>query len=154
MLGQNLLNLVQRVWTWLAAHRQIDGWQTFQRADLEAWLQVRAQDGVSNVSIKNDLAQLRSLLRFAEQRGYPVDPGLFRVQPPKKPGIALARYLPEAVYRRLETTLLDATQDATCDARFDRAWFLTLAHTGLRLSELLDLRLDDLNLPGNMAVVR
>ena len=39
-------------------------------------------------------------------------------------------------------------------ACFDRAWFLTLAHTGVRLSELLDLRLGDLNLAAGYATIR
>lgn len=152
-LGRNLFTLVQRVWTWLATHRQVDGWQTFRRADLEAWLQARSQEGVSNVTIQGALAQLRSVLKFAETRGAPLDPGVFRVQPPKK-GMSLPRYLPEAEYRRLETTILEATQSDTYDARLDRAWFLMLAHTGVRLSELLDCRLADLNLATRVAIVR
>lgn len=50
---------------------------------------------------------------------------------------------------------MQATQDdASYDACFDRAWFLTLSHTGMRLSELLDLRLGDLNLPKGNLVIR
>ena len=37
---------------------------------------------------------------------------------------------------------------------FDRGWFLTLAHTGMRLSEMLDLRVDDLNLSAGQATIR
>jgi len=49
---------------------------------------------------------------------------------------------------------LQATEDDTYEAAFDRAWFLTLAHTGIRLSELLDLRLDDLHLAAGYATIR
>ena len=34
------------------------------------------------------------------------------------------------------------------------AWFLTLAHTGMRLSELLALRLDDLDPAAERAILR
>ena len=152
--GSNLISGVRRIWGWLATYRQIEGWETFRRADLEAWLQARHQDGVSVVTIRNDLAQFRSLLKFLEVRDCPLDPGLFRVQPPKQSAKPLPRYLTEADYRWLETNILQATQTDTYNACFNRAWFLTLAHTGVRLSEMLDLRLDDLSLDAGYATVR
>jgi site-specific recombinase XerD len=85
-------------------------------------------------------------LRFLEGRDHPLDPGLFRVKVPKPEANPLPRYLPEADYRWLETNVLQATKGDADNAYFDRAWFLTLAHTGVRLSELLDLRQGDLNL--------
>jgi site-specific recombinase XerD len=154
VLGNNLISVVRRIWNWLATHRRITDWETFHRADLEAWLKARHQDGVSDVTIRNDLAQFRSLLRFLEARDCPLDPGLFRVQPPKQSSKPLPRYLTEADYRWLETNVLQATQSDNYDACFDQAWFLTLAHTGVRLSEMLDLRLGDLNLAGGYATVR
>jgi site-specific recombinase XerD len=89
-----------------------------------------------------------------EMRGYPIDPGLFRVEPPKKEGISLPRYLPEQDYRRLEAIVLEATEADTFNACFDRAWFLTLAHTGIRISEMLALGIEDLDLPEERAIVR
>jgi site-specific recombinase XerD len=151
-LGRNFLSVVRRVWTWLEANRQIEGWETFRRADLQAWLEARC--GVSSVTIQNDLGQIHSLLKFLDVRGCQLDPGLFRVQAPKKGGTALPRYLREADYRRLEATVLQATQGGSYDACFDRAWFLTLAHTGVRISELLALHLDDLSLDAGRATVR
>jgi site-specific recombinase XerD len=153
-IGLNLCGIVRRVWTWLATYRQVEGWETFRRADLEAWLEARSQDGISEVTIRNELGQVRSLLKFIEARDYPLDPGLFRVQPPKKTRATLPRYLSEVEYRRLETVVRQATEADTYAACFDRAWFLTLAHTGVRLSELLDLRLGDLNMAAGYATVR
>ena len=152
-LAQCFIGIICRTWNWLATHRQVEGWETFGRADLEAWLQARSQDGVSNVTIRNDLGQWRMLLKFMEAHDCPLDPGLFRVKPPKT-GTTLPRYLPEADYRRLETTIMQATHGTSYNDHFDRAWFLTLAHTGQRLSELLDWRLGDLNLPAGYATVR
>lgn len=97
---------------------------------------------------------MRMLLRFVEGRGCHVDPGLFRVEPPKRVGVSLPRYLPESEYRLLETTVLESTRADTYNACFDRGWFLTLAHTGIRLSELLALGLDDLDLAEERAIVR
>jgi site-specific recombinase XerD len=153
-LGLTLIGVIRRLWTWLKVHRQVKGWESFRRADLEAWLQARSQDGVSQVTIRNDLARLRSLLKFLELHDYPLDLGLFRVQAPKPEAQSLPRYLSEGDYRRLEKVVLQATGVETYAASFDRAFFLTLAHTGVRISELLDLRLSDLNLAASYATIR
>lgn len=153
-IAGNMISTIRRVWAWLATNRQVDSWETFQRSDLEAWLQARCQEGLSQSTIENNLGLVRMLLRFAQERGCDVDRGLFRVEPPKKRGVALPRYLPEPEYRRLETTVLESTQVDTYNAYFDRAWFLVLAHTGVRLSEMLALGLDDLDLAAERAIVR
>jgi site-specific recombinase XerD len=153
-VGGNVLRLVRRVWTWLATHRQITGWENFQRADLQAWLESRCQAGIRHTSIQSELGSLHSLFKFIEMRGGTLDPGLFRVQAPRQRGTTLPRYLTEDDYRRLESTVLRATASDTYNACFDRAWFLTLAYTGLRVSELLALRLEDLDLEAGRAMVR
>ena len=153
-IGGNFIGVIRRIWTWLAAHRQIEGWHSFRRADLEAWLKARYRDGVSNVAIQNELGQLLGFLKFTEAHGCQLDPGLFRVRAPRKRGTTLPRYLSEVAYRRLEATVLQATQGDAYHACFDRAWFLVLAHTGIRVSELLALHLDDLDLDTGRATVR
>jgi site-specific recombinase XerD len=153
-MGGDLISLIKRVWGWLDTHRQIDGWEYFGRADLEAWLQASVQDGVSQGALRTYLAHLRGLFGFLERRDWPLDPGLFRVRLPKPEGEPLPRYLPETEYRRLAQVILEATEADTYNAYFDRAWFLTLAHTGVRLSELLDLRVEDLNLAEGYATIR
>lgn len=152
--GGNLVGAVCRVWRWLAAHRHVEGWSSFHRADLEAWMDARGQDGVVQRSINGELSQLRMVLKFAERRDYPVDPGLFRVMPVKHENRKLPRGLSESIYQRLEQLVLQTTDAPTYDAAFDRAMFFTLAHTGIRLSELTNLRLGDLNLPGGSLAVR
>ena len=153
-LGRNLISLVRRIGTWLTTQRKVESWETLRRADLEAWLQARGQDKVSAVTIRNDFFRFRGVLKFLEIRDYPLDPGLFRVQPPQIETKSLPRYLTEVDYRRLEKVVLQTTEAETYPAYFDRAWFLTLAHTGVRVSELLDLRLGDLNLAAGYATIR
>ena len=82
-LGSNMLGLMRRIAIWLTVHRQVKGWETFQRADLDAWVAARQQDAVSDSSIRTELGQLRSLLKFLEARGYTLDPGLYRIQQPQ-----------------------------------------------------------------------
>jgi site-specific recombinase XerD len=152
-LGTNMISTIRRIWKWIMVHRDVKGWEDFRKSDLEAWLQARCQESVSQVTIQNNIALMRMLLRFLEMRDYPIDPGLFRVEPPKKENISLPRYLPEPDYRRLEAKVLEMTKANTYTACFDRAWFLTLAHTGVRLSEMLALGVDDLDLTAERAIV-
>ena len=153
-LGRTFLGVVRRLWSWLEKNRHIDGWGTFKRGDLQVWLTSRLDDGVKNTTIRNDLARFRSFLMFLDSRDYGIDPGLFRVRPPRESQSPLPRYLSETDYGWLETNILQATREENYGACFDRAWFLTLSHTGIRLSELLDLRLGDLNIPKGFIVIR
>ena len=54
----------------------------------------------------------------------------------------------------MEQTVLAQTADDTSASALDRAWFFTLSHTGLRISELLNLRLADLDLTGGCMIVQ
>lgn len=152
--GLSMVNGIRRLWRWLAEHRAITGWRDFYRADLEAWLTARCEDEISEDSIRAELSLLRTLLRFLDARDVPIDPGLFRVNLSREKRRHLPRYLREADYRRLERVVLEQTESDTFNAAFDRVLFLMLAHTGMRISELLNLRLGDLDLVNGSALIR
>jgi len=62
----------------------------------------------------------------------------------------LPRALSETAYQRLlHTVLTDPAADVT-----EHAWFLTLAHTGVRVAELLHLQRTDVDLSGGRLVIR
>jgi site-specific recombinase XerD len=128
-------------------------WSDLQRSQLEAWLQARQQAGIAASSRTTELSDLLSCLRFAAERGVSLSANLFRVAYPQRTD-ALPRYLTELEYRRLEQVVLTQTAADTHAATCDRAWFFTLAHTGLRVSELLNLRLADLQLASGRLIVR
>ena len=153
-LGRNFLSILKRIWKWLNENRGIKAWEDIRRPDVEAWLEARHQTGVSNVTIQNELVHLRCFLRFLEERDDPIDSEIFRIQIPRKTVNPLPRHLSEADYRWLELNILQATKNDSYDARFDRVCFLMLAHTGIRLSEFLDLRLEDLDLGSGYAAIR
>ena len=62
----------------------------------------------------------------------------------------LPRYLSVAEYQRLVQIVLQIVQQETAQHRpqdrFNQAWFYLLAHAGLRLSEVRNLRLEDCDL--------
>ena len=154
MLGGNLIGLFRRFWMWTEEQRSVDGWETLRRADLQAWVRFRIDAGAKPESIRNQLGQIRSLIKFAQGRDCPVDPALFLVKAPRSNAKPLPRHLSESEYRRLEKHIMQATDGDSYGAAYDRAWFLTLAHTGLRISELMDLRMGDLSLAAGRAIVR
>ena len=134
-----------RIWTWLLGHKPIDGWATIQRSDIEAWLDSRRQDGLSASSLYTELCDLRAFLRFVENRDHTLNANLFRIAAPACPA-PLPKHLSEVEYERLMKTVLAQTADNTMTMSAERAWFLTLAHTGMRVGEMLDLRMGDLDL--------
>ena len=151
--GRRLAHQLRRGWQWLIQHQAVDGWSNLKRSHLEAWLSARQEVGIAASTRTNELSELLSCLRFASEHDISLDANLFRVAYPER-AEALPRYLEEWEYKHLEQVVLTQTADETPTSARDRAWFFTLAHTGLRVSELLNLRLADLDLTGGRLIVR
>lgn len=144
--------MLLRHWRWLVDERQIDGWAALKRADLEAWLAQRLADGVKANSIGTELSALKACLHEALAQEHPVSAHLMRVKPPKK-AKPLPRYLTPHQLQSLTDAMMHATDERAFDHVLSRAWFFTFAHTGIRLSELLNLRLSDVDLQRQQIVI-
>jgi len=142
---------LRRAWEWLLSNQALSGWSDLQRSDLEAWLSARQEEGISASTRTKELSEMQTFLRFVVEQDIPLTANLFRVAYPER-SEPLPRYLSENEYCRLEQVVLEQTADDTLVATRDRAWFFTLAHTGVRLSELANLRLGDLG--GGRLIVR
>ena len=141
-----------RVWTWLLTHGSVQAWADLQRSDVERWLDSRREDGLSPRSQYAELCDLRAFLKFVENRDHPVNPSLFRIAAPACPA-PLPKHLSETEYARLIEIVLAQTTDDTLTATAQQAWFLALAHTGMRVNEMLDLRLGDLDFMGGRIII-
>ena len=150
---RNRLYALRKIWRWLIEEQNISGFGVLSRRDVETYMEARLGAGIAASTLNCELRILRAFLRFVEERGQPVSPGLFRIAPLKE-GQPLPRFLTDEKYRQLAETVLTKTAIGTRDDRLDRAWFYLLAHGGLRLSELCDLRLGDLDLVGQRVAVR
>jgi integrase/recombinase XerC len=150
---RNRLQTLRQVWRWLLEEREVRGLAALGRRDVQAYVDARLGAGVAASTINRQLRDLWACLRFVEDRGQPISPGVFRVARLKE-GQPLPRFLTEEEYRRLEVLILNRTVAGTRDDRLDRAWFYVLAYGGLRLSELCDLRLGDVDLGGLRLAVR
>jgi site-specific recombinase XerD len=142
---------LRRAWEWLLSNQELSGWSDLQRSDLAAWLSARQEEGIAASSRASELGEMQAFLRFVVEQDIPLTANLFRVAYPERSD-ALPRYLSENEYCRLEQVVLEQTADDTLVTTRDRAWFFTLAHTGVRVSELVNLRLGDLD--GGRLIVR
>jgi site-specific recombinase XerD len=136
----------------LLTHGTVQGWADLQRSDVERWLDARREEGLSPRSQYAELCDLRAFLKFVEQREHTVNPNLFRMAVPVCPA-PLPKHLSETEYERLTEMVLMQTADDPLTATIERAWFLTLAHTGLRVNEMLDLHLGDLDFAGGRIII-
>lgn len=151
--AQKLAGQLLQTWRWFVTECSVQRWSDLRRSHVEAWQNARTQAGLVASTRRSELSILLSSLRFALDHGCDVAASIFRVDSPAQPK-PLPRYLPADQYQCLLTIVLQQTANDTPRAALDRAWFLTLAHTGIRTSELLNLRLSDLDFTSRRLFIR
>jgi site-specific recombinase XerD len=132
---------------WLIQNR---GWQqlaSLQRTDMVAYVHARQEAGWKPRSIATQLTIFRMFWRdlLAEERV--TNGAVLQVKAPVADA-PLPRYLTAVQYQQLEKVVQEETNQNLPEDRFNRAWFYIMAHAGLRLSEVRNLRLDDCDLIG------
>jgi integrase/recombinase XerC len=152
--SQRILRALAHFWRWQLTQRPIADWTELSRTDLQAYIDQRLAQGRAPNTIKNVISPLTQLLHFLQaEQGLTFVPSLFRLQLPKARQ-SLPRHLNDSETHRLEALMGQKLSQDTPEARRDAAWFFVLAHTGLRLGELVDLRQDDLDLTGARLRIR
>ncbi len=137
----------------LASYRRdLQGWalwlgkvgrtlEAADRADIEAFLAEQFALRARPSSINRRLSSLRRFYRLAVQQGRSKSDPTLRVRSPKRP-----RQLPKNLSERQVEDLLSAPETGHPRGLRDRAMLETLYATGLRVSELVGLRLAQLGL--------
>ena len=105
-----------------------------------------------------DLRDFRSFMLFLQEEDHVVPQALLRIHGLKAPD-RLPKHLTDTQVRALRDDLESRVQQASRshqqrDARLDRAIFHLFWQSGLRLGEVEELRLEDLDLPGRRLSVR
>jgi integrase/recombinase XerD len=144
----------------LAAYRSdLDAWSTWlrnrgrslleaTRAEVEAWLAEQFQAKAKATSIARRLSALRRFYRQQLDRGVVREDPTVRVRRPKRP-----RTLPKSLSEAQVESLLDASDTDTTLGLRDRAMLETLYATGLRVSELVDLKRSQMSLDAGVVRV-
>jgi integrase/recombinase XerD len=128
---------------WLGAR----GLLTADRGDIEAWLAEQFRIKSKATSVARRLSTLRRFYRLQIERGAVREDPTARVRAPKKP-----RQLPKLLSEAQVEALLEGPAIASTLGLRDRAMLETLYATGLRVSELVGLRMSQVSL--DMGVVR
>ena len=126
--------------------RQTLGEKPWERTDLLALRQFVAQQrstGLSKVTIARRVATIRSFFRFLHREGFvPSNPALGLARPKQD------KHLPSFLSVEETTRLMEAPTGDSFGAARDRAVLETLYSAGLRVSELVGLKVRDVDLIG------
>lgn len=128
----------------------VDGWRTVTEDHLRDYAHHLYQCGYANASIARKLATVRSFFQYLQAEGaIPHDPSMM-LEGPK-----VERPLPRAISPEEITRLLEAPSQVNGPKGVrDRAILELLYATGMRVSELADLRLSDVDLERNVVRCR
>ena len=147
-----------RPWRWLFERYPITTVTDIKRQHVLDYVDHRLTAGYAASSINQDLRYFHAFLRHLQDQDYQVPQALLRIPGLKEPD-RLPRFLTDEQVRCLrdevERRLAQARSPARRrDALLDRAAFYLLWQGGLRLGEVEELRLEDLDLAGRKLVVR
>lgn len=147
-----------RLLRWLFAHYPITALNDIRREQVFAYIDQRLAAGYSPKSVNQELRAFQAVLCFLQERDLAVPQALLRLPGLKEPD-ALPRFLTdEQVYKLradLEARVIAASNPTQQrNVLLDRAAFYLLWQGGMRLGEVEELRLDDLNLVQHQLMVR
>jgi site-specific recombinase XerD len=149
----HLLGYFRRFWNWQLAYRPISQPVELRLSDLQAYQQDQAQAGKAPMTINRAVAHILALWRDLLDQGQPVDPAIARLRELPRPD-SLPRYLNETDMHGLESFVGQRLGQPDPLVRLENACFFVLAHTGIRASECVDLRRQDLDLAGRRLLIR
>lgn len=141
---------VRAFWRWQLARRELVSWDDLQLADVAAFIQAELQRGLAAKTVKTTLDRLYELLDFLVARGQ-------RATRLPRPDIALPDSLPRHLQPEELLTLETYVKHQAMLPNPDwlpLALYYVLAHGGLRLCELLDMKVADLDLKTHRLWVR
>jgi integrase/recombinase XerD len=147
-----------RTWRFLVEQRGVQQLADLKRAHILDYVDFRLGAGHSVNGVNADLHTLRGFLSFLQEEGYPVPQSLLRVKGLKPPD-PLPKFLPDDQVRRLREQIERQAEQAIFPSHrrimlLTRAAFYLLWQGGMRLGEVEDLRLEDLDLLGKRLTVR
>ncbi len=147
-----------RLWRWLCARRPIASPMDIKRQDLLDYMDHGLTAGYAIRTINQDVRYFRAFLLFLQEQEYDIPQALLRLPDLKEPD-RLPRFLTDEQVAKLrddfERRVAEAPSDyKRRDALLDRAAFYLLWQGGLRLGEVEDLLLENLNLASRKLTVR
>ncbi len=144
-----------RVWRFLVEQRQIQQLDQLKRQHILDYIDQRLAAGYAVGGVNGELRYLHCFLLFLQDEGNPIPQSLLHI-PGLKPPDSLPKYLTDEQMHSLREEIERDVRESNHprDALLERAVFYLLWQGGLRLSEVEELRLEDLDLPSKRLAVR
>ena len=143
---------------WLCLHHPFTALQHIKRQQVLAYLDQRLEAGLAVSTINTELRAFQAVLRYLQEQDYLVPQALLRMSGLKQPD-TLPRFLTDEQVMRLRDQLearaeQAQTRPAQRDALLERATFYLMWQGGMRVGEVEDLLLADLDLKSQRLTVR
>jgi site-specific recombinase XerD len=151
--AMNLLIEIKNLWNWFLAFRPITEPGEIGLKDLWAYQTDQQEKGLAAGTINRRLDYVLGIARTLAERDQPVDQSVFRVRYIPRPE-SLPRHLSAEESQHLENFILQRLNTPDINLRLQNAYLLVMLHSGLRAGECVDLRLQDLDLPGKRLIIR
>jgi site-specific recombinase XerD len=147
-----------RIWRWLFSNTDVQEPKEITRDHLFAYIDEQLVAGYKVSSINHDLYTFQGTLRFLQQQGLVVPHALLTLPGLKKPD-SLPRFLTDAQVTALRDDLRQQasrakTAAAKRNAHLDLAAFYLLWQCGIRVGELEDLGLGEVDLAAGVVLIR
>jgi len=146
------------LWRWLCERYRITSLLEVKRQHLLDYIDHCLVVGYAPSTINDHLCSFHAFLLYLQEQDFRIPQALLRISFLKEPD-RLPRFLTDEQVRKVRddfeqrvTTARSAAQQR--DALLDRAAFYLMWHGGLRLGEVEELRLEDLDLPQRKLMVR
>lgn len=121
--------------------RGLSGYEEASNAEIVAWLMELKASGRSKATVNRKLASLRSFYHYLEKEKRIQENPAENIKPPKISKKEIEYLSIEEMER-----LLAVPDDSTMKGKRDRAILELLYATGIRASELIEMKLEDMNL--------
>ena len=155
---QRFWSIYARMWRFLVEKHQVQQLADVKRQHLLDYVDQRLETGYAVSSVNTDLRYFHTFLLFLQEEGYSLPHALLRIPSLKQPD-SLPKYLTDEQVKKLRDEIERSVREATLPSRrrlalLDQAAFYLLWQTGMRLKEVEDLRLEDLDFPQKRLSVR
>ena len=151
--AMNLLVEIKNLWNWFLDYRPLTWPGEIGLKDLWVYQTDQQAKGLAAGTINRRMDYVIGIIRELAEQDQPVDQSVFRVRYIPRPE-SLPKHLSDAESQRLENFILQRLDTPDPTLRLENSCLLVMLHSGLRVGECADLRLQDLDLPGKRLIIR
>ncbi len=143
-------NDLQQLADFIGSRASIDGWQSLSRSDIQDFILDLKERGYTETSVARKVAAVRSFFAFLAAEGSITANPTEGLSSPR-----VGKTLPKAISpNEVDELLEQPARRSTPEAKRDRAMLELLYATGMRVTELVSLDMDNLNLDPSSPFVR